>query len=181
MNFTVIDSHLSIQSLEKYDNGDTFIETGTYKGDTVKLALSRGYKLIHTIELDEELYKNAVEMFKDEPRVKVWQGDSIDRLKEIVPTIEGPATFWLDAHASGTLVGGKSGPAPVLDELDIIAEHPCKEHTIFIDDCRLFDTGEWAFVKKVDAVKKIDQINPEYDIIYLDGHIREDVMCVTLK
>ena len=175
------DSHLSKSNLEKYGNGDVFVETGTYKGDTVKLALTMHYKQIHTIELDDELYKAAAEMFKDEPRVKVWHGDSIDCLKEIVPTIEGPATFWLDAHASGPLVGGKSGPAPVIDELDIIAEHPCKEHTIFIDDCRLFDTAEWAFVKKTDAVKKIDQINPEYDIIYLDGHILEDVMCVTLK
>jgi len=25
------------------------------------------------------------------------------------------------------------------------------------------------------------EMNPEYDIIYLDGHIREDVMCVTVK
>jgi len=181
MKLDIIDSHLSLTNLIKYDNGDVFIETGTYRGDTVRLALQRGYKQIHTIELDEELYKNAVEMFKNEPTDKVWHGDSIDCLREIVPTLEGPATFWLDAHASGPLVGGKSGPAPVIDELNIIAEHSCKEHTIFVDDCRLFDTIEWAYVKKADAVKKIDEINPEYDIIYLDGHIPEDVMCVTVK
>jgi hypothetical protein len=180
MKLNILQSHLSLQSLLRYDNGDTFVETGTYLGDTVKLALNRGYKSIHTIELDDGLYNNAVEVFRSEPRVKVWHGDTIDRLKDIVSMI-GPATFWLDAHASGPLVGGRSGPAPVLDELDIIAEHPFKEHTIFIDDCRLFGTQEWSFVKKEDAIKKILQINPNYNIVYLDGHIQGDVLCATIK
>lgn len=181
MKLNILDSHLTLEYLRRYDNGDTFVETGTYMGHTVKLALNKGYKTIHTIELDDNLYQNAVEMFKDEPCVKVWRGDTVDCLKEIITTIEGPATFWLDAHASGPLVGGKSGPAPVLDELDIIATHSCKKHTIFIDDCRLFGTQEWSFVKKEDAIKKILQINPNYIIVYLDGHIQEDVLCATIK
>lgn len=181
MKINILNSHLTLEYLRKYDNGDTFVETGTYVGDTVKLALIKGYKTIHTIELNNDLYDNAVKMFRDPVRVKLWRGDTIDCLKEIITTIEGPATFWLDAHASGPLAGGKSGPAPVLDELDIIATHSCKEHTIFIDDCRLFGTAEWSFVKKEDAIKKILQINPNYNIVYLDGHIQEDILCATIR
>ncbi|NDB61554.1 hypothetical protein EB001_24405 [bacterium] len=173
--------HISKENLEKYGVGDTFIETGTYIGETVDHILTTDFKNIHTIELNDQLYKDAVEKYKDEPRVTCWQGDSVDCLKTVVDNLDGPATFWLDAHASGPLQGGKSGGTPVLDELDIIASHPCKEHTIIIDDCRLFGSNEWSYVSRDSAIKKILEINSKYNIYYLDGHIPGDVLWATLK
>ena len=174
--------HITKEDLEKYGAGDVFIETGTYIGETVDMILSFDkFKTIHTIELDEGLYKKAVERFKDNERVNCWQGDSIDCLKTLVENLDTPATFWLDAHASGPLPGGKSGGSPVLDELDIIDSSPIKDHTIIIDDCRLFGSSEWSFVKKEDAVAKIMKINPNYKIYYLDGHARKDVLWATTR
>lgn len=193
MKLTIIDSndenqyvppaiHLTKENLEKYRNGDTFIETGTYHGDTVEMVLgSKLFKKIHSIELDKQLYDNAVVKFSGKKSVVLHQGDSIDCLKDIVSKLKGPATFWLDAHASGPLPGGKSGGSPVLDELDIIAASGCKEHTIILDDCRLFGSAEWSYVQKEDAVKKIKEINPNYNIHYLDGHERNDVLWATVK
>ena len=93
-------SHLNLDYLQKYGNGEIFIETGTYLGDTVKLALSSGYKKIHSIELDLDLFQKAQEMFKNDDRVTIWYGDSVDCLDNIMKDITSPATFWLDAHAS---------------------------------------------------------------------------------
>lgn len=192
MKITIIDSdnenhydppaiHLTKENLEKYGSGDTFIETGTYIGETVDMVLTTDFQKIYTIELNEGLYNDAVKKYENESRVTCFQGDSIDCLKTIVDNLDGPATFWLDAHASGPLPGGKSGGSPVLDELDIIGNSTCKEHTIIIDDCRLFGSAEWSFVKKEDAVKKILEINPKYNILFLDGHERNDVLWATVK
>lgn len=174
--------HITKENLEKYGNGDVFVETGTFLGQTVDMVLETGlYKKIYSIELNDDLFSAAQLRYEGNETVALRHGDSIDKLKEIVDDLEGPATFWLDAHASGPLVGGRSGGSPVLDELDIIASHPCKEHTIIIDDCRLFGSAEWSFVKKEDAIERIMKINPKYYIHYLDGHARNDVLWATVK
>lgn len=174
-------SHLTEDYLHTYGNGDTFVETGTYMGDTVKLALGAGFNRVYSCEINEGLYKNCVDLFKDNPNVNILLGDSIDCLKEILSRIHGPATFWLDAHASGELIGGKSGGSPVVDELKLIAEHECKEHTIFIDDRRLFGSAEWSFVTEQQALDALKKINPNYNVHYLDGHQPGDVICASVK
>jgi len=174
-------SHLSKEVLEKYGVGSTFVETGTYMGDTVKLALESGFTNIDSIELNEGLANKAKEMFKENEGVKIWLGDSVDCLQEIVNGLTEPSTFWLDAHASGPLQGGKTGGGPVVDELRIIATSPIKDHTIFIDDKRLFGSAEWSFTREEDAMAVLKEINPNYNIVYLDGEIPGDVICATVK
>lgn len=174
-------SHLNLEYLKKYSNGNVFVETGTYMGHTVNLAKSFGFKSIHSIELDSGLYMKAVKLFENDKEVKIWHGDSIDCLKEIVSFLTEPATFWLDAHASGPLPGGKSGGSPVIDELNIIKDHYIKEHTIFIDDRRLFGSAEWSYVKEYDAINILKNINENYNILYLDGHTYDDIVCATIK
>ena len=177
----IINSHLSLDYLSKYSNGDTFIETGTYLGDTVWLALEHGFQTIHSIELNDQLFLNAMKLFDHNKNIMIWNGDSIDCLEKIFKMVDGPATFWLDAHASGPLKGGKSGGSPVLDELRLIKNHSCKEHTIFIDDRRLFGSDEWSGVKEEDAISLLREINPAYKIHFLDGHIEKDVVCASIK
>lgn len=174
-------SHLTEEYLHSYGNGDTFVETGTYKGDTVKLALGAGFNKIYSCELNDELFAACRDMFKDNHNINILKGDSVDCLETILSLITGPATFWLDAHASGELTGGKSGGSPVLDELRLIAQHPCKEHTIFIDDRRLFGCEEWSFVSEEAAISLLKQINPAYNIHFLDGHQPADVICASVK
>jgi hypothetical protein len=175
------DSHLTSEYLQQYGNGNNFVETGTYHGDTVKLALQFGYQKIYSCELNKELYDNCVKMFEGNSNVKIFWGDSIDCLHDIIKELDGPATFWLDAHASGPLVGGKSGGSPVVDELKIIKSHGRTDHTIFIDDRRLFGCSEWSFVKESDAMAVLQEINPNYNIHYLDAHQPKDVICATVR
>lgn len=173
-------SHLNIDYIRKYSIGDTFVETGTYKGDSIRVALEFGFKQIHSIEINEELYESAKNIFKENSTVKIWNGDSIDCLDSILKEIKDPVTFWLDAHASGPLSGGKSGGSPVIDELSIIKKYGVQNNTIFIDDRRLFGSYEWSGVKESDAIELIKNINPNYNIYFLDGHIEKDVICATV-
>jgi len=181
MDLRIISSHLNLDYLQKYGNGDTFIETGTFLGDTVRLAVEAGYKKVHSTELNPDLFSAAVKDFSNNSRVQIWLGDSVDVLPEILENMTTPGTFWLDAHASGHLVGGKSGGSPVLDELRIIKKNGIQEHTIFIDDRRLFGSAEWSGVKEEDAIALLKEINPNYKILYLDGHVPGDVICATVK
>jgi hypothetical protein len=164
---------LTIDYLTKYSKKNNFIESGTYQGDTVKTAIEFGFKNIHSIEIFDTLYNNCVDMFKDDSQVKIWKGDSPDILREhIIPNLTEPSTFWLDAHRSFKLEtpgSDKYGPCPLLHELAAIAESPIKDHVIFADDVRLFDTDSWDFLKKSDFIDALLKINPNYVIDYLDG------------
>lgn len=181
-NYTSPPLHITREDLEKYGNGDTFIETGTYYGETVDMVLESGlFKLIHTIELNDSLFEENKKKYSANNNVWLWHGDSVEMLGPIVKALEGPATFWLDAHASGPLGGGKSGGSPLLDELDIIASSPFKNHTIIIDDIRLFGSSEWDYITKEAAIEKLLKINPDYNFYYLDGQVPGDVLWATVK
>ena len=171
----IIDTHLKPEYIQKYGNGKVFIETGTYRGDTVNLALDEEFDDIYSIELNDDLYESASKLFQNEPRVKLYHGDSVDCLIDILNEVTGPATFWLDAHASGPLPGGRTGGSPLLDELKLIKDHVCK------DDCRLFGSDEWSHLKKEDVLKVLNEINKNYKIIYLDGQVKDDVLCATVN
>lgn len=182
MHYRMIESHLSLDYLNKYANGDTFIETGTYRGDTIWLALEYAkFNSIYSIELNRDLYEAADKLFSHKPWVKVFHGDSIDCLEEILfDIVPGTCTFWLDAHASGPLVGGKSGGTPLIDELELIRATGITDHTIFIDDRRLFGSAEWSGVTEDQALKVIQKINPDYRILHLDGFVEKDILCATI-
>lgn len=114
-----------------------FIETGTYRGDMIK-AMSGFFKEIYSIELDEELYRNAVQRFARYPHIEIVKGDSAERLPAILNGIHEPAFFWLDGHYSGEFTAKGTVDTPILQELNAIFNHPVKNHTILIDDARCF-------------------------------------------
>ena len=62
-------------TLEATCNINTFIETGTYLGDTTALA-AEVFPIIHTIELLPTFYEKAVERFQYNYNVTVHLGDS---------------------------------------------------------------------------------------------------------
>jgi hypothetical protein len=182
MTLRMLDSHLNVPYLKQYGNGKHFVETGTYRGDTVFVALeARMFDTIDSIELDKTFFDTCRKIFEGDKRVEIWHGDSIDCLPKILAKIENnPCTFWLDAHASGPLRGGKSGGSPLLDELSIIKSHGCQEHTIFIDDKRLFGSSEWSGITQDQAMGLLLQINPKYKFYLLDGQVEKDIICATV-
>ena len=129
---------------------DTLVETGTYLGDMVE-AQREYFKKIYSIELSEKLAENARQRFKQYPHIEIIQGDSGQRLAEIVSRLNGPALFWLDGHYSGgeTAMGSKECPA--LEELQAIKSSPYP-HTVIIDDHRSFVQDSYPAVEELEAL-----------------------------
>jgi hypothetical protein len=126
-----------IEELHRRFAPEAFVETGTFRGDTTEWA-SRVFAKVHSVEAHEGIYREAAVRLKGLPNVHAEHADTRSFLTRVVPSLKGPAVFWLDAHwcASGTTYGA-SDECPVLDELAIIAQSPI-DHFILIDDARLF-------------------------------------------
>jgi len=161
---------IRLELLKEYAVGSTFIETGSMEGWTMSTAAQHGFKTMHGIELMKKPYEFSLELQKHNPNVHFHLGESPDILPKIVENLTEPATFWLDAHASGpNIPGGKYGKCPLVQELQAINLSPCKNHVIIIDDIRLFSTHEWDFLDKQLVMDELYKINPDYKIVYADG------------
>lgn len=169
--------------LERYPN-DIFVETGTHMGYGIDVALECGFKKIYSIELSTTKVLNAKERFKDsiqQGRIEIWEGDSLDIFHKLVPLLNKPTTFWLDAHWDDGPMGKVR--CPLLSELAVIEQHKIKTHSILIDDRRLFDVpgSNWGEgIREVDVVDLLKKINPNYEIKFEDGFVPNDIITARL-
>ena len=165
--------------LEKYPN-KYFVETGTSLGDSVQVALDCGFEKIITMEINPEKVKNAKKRFSDqikEGRVTILEGDTIKTFPEALKLLDGPATFWLDAHWDEGPRGEYLCPLPI--ELEEIQKTSVKNHILLIDDRRLFglDNTTWGYTIDEDGImESISDINPDYKISYEDGCVPNDII-----
>jgi len=134
---------------------DSFIETGTYKGQTAIWAAGL-FNKVYTIENSRELYgllENTINNYKNIHQIF---GNSASELDKIVAEIKNPAIFWLDAHWCGGSTYGALDPCPLLKEIMIIQQSELN-HIIIIDDARLFlkpppepqDPDYWPGIKEI--------------------------------
>ena len=128
--------HELIKSLATDFSIHTFIETGTYHGDTAIWA-SQYFQKVFTIEYSKELYEHAIQRVQQISNIECIFGDSRDELPKILPRLEGSSLFWLDAHWSGQSTYGEADECPLLDEIKILKTSSFNDF-IFIDDARLF-------------------------------------------
>jgi hypothetical protein len=117
-----------------------FIETGTYLGDMVA-AVKDDFDRIYSIELSEDLYKQAKKKFTGYKHITIVHADSSQAMPGILSRIDAPCLFWLDSHYSAGITAGGEKETPIWEELGHICKHPINNHVILIDDARLF-TGE---------------------------------------
>lgn len=151
--------------------GITFVETGTRHGDTVALALELGAVRAFTVENQEPLFNAARARFQKDPRVRVFPGDSAKALmNDILPGIEGPCVFWLDAHTTGKR-------SPILEEIGAIAMRPARDRVILIDDVRCYRRREWG-VSLGEVVEAVLRTGEDLSIEIADGHAPNDILVV---
>ena len=157
----------------------TLVETGTFLGDGTQAALDAGFKHVFSIELYPDLHARALRRFANESRVTLLGGASVERLPEVLSLLSEPATFWLDAHYCGGPTAG-AWACPLLHELDLIARHPIKTHTILIDDRHLFGLD----VPSETAIRALLRtVNPRYHIDLLPSAATElglDILAASL-
>ena len=117
-------------------NLPTFVETGTWKGDTSVWA-SQHFQKVFTVEFAKHIYESTSSIYSHVKNIEFLWGHTKDQLKFIVPQLNEPALFWLDAHWMGGGTAGENDECPLLEELEIINNSEW-EHFILIDDARLF-------------------------------------------
>ncbi len=115
-----------------------FVETGTFKGDSVAAVLPYVERAI-SVEFSQPLWEQAAERFRDLPNVEVHLGDSAQVLARLGDALrEESVLFWLDAHwcvAEDT--GGEHSQCPLLHEMAAIG-HLGANSVLMVDDARLF-------------------------------------------
>lgn len=144
-----------------------FVETGTYRGDTVA-ALSSHVESVNTIELDEKLFLAAQQRFSHQSHIKCWHGCSGKLLGDLLNQCKEPALISLDGHYSGGITALADEVSPILREILHVAEsdHAAK-HVILIDDVRLFDGKDYPLLS--DTLGWIARHLPQHKIeVYLD-------------
>lgn len=115
---------------------ETFVETGSFHGDTSKFLAGSVGRVI-TIEIDPANAAVAVENCAATPNVTVYCGPSEDVLPLALKGVSGNVLFWLDAHYQTSMTRGRS-VCPLFTELETIFATPNINPTILIDDARKF-------------------------------------------
>jgi len=119
---------------------DVLIETGTCEGNMV-YAMKNNFKKIFSVEIDNNLFKQAKQRFTNYPHIHIVHGDSGKVLPQILNSLSESCLFWLDAHYSGGTTGRGEKETPIMKELQYILNHSIDNHVILIDDARCF-TGQ---------------------------------------
>ena len=127
--------------LRRYSlTGMTWIETGTWMGDTTK-ELAGIASHVHSIEPQLEFVNSARERFRNSNNVSLHHGTSEQLFSEVLNSCSGDVAFWLDGHFSAGATFEGEVDTPILSELQAIKEnlHRLNKVSIFIDDFRCFD------------------------------------------
>lgn len=134
-------SHAFLKQLVDCFQIKTFVETGTYLGDSTAVAAEL-FEKVHTIELSESLYNQAKKRFAHYLHVELHHGDSSELLPLVLTTIHNNTLFWLDGHFSkGNTAQGEKN-TPILEELAAIKNAKMHDAIILIDDIRLFQNTQ---------------------------------------
>lgn len=158
-----------------------FIETGTYRGDGIQLALDAGFERIYSMDIDPaniDFTMNRFDMHSGAyPNIRLYNGDSGESLDQILQHIKEPAVFWLDAH-SQMLEGEEAGATdwPLMMELRQIIETGAKEHTILIDDMLMLSHPDVTGWTRNDIENRLLYINKDYKLTYLPNPVKNNIL-----
>lgn len=143
---------------------NTFIETGTYKGESLRWVKSNFSETpCYSCEPAKGLFNKAIQKNSNFKNMFIYNKTSQEMIELLNPIIDtlGTITFWLDAH-------GKNFQWPLRLEVDIFSK--CENYFMFIDDFKIpfnsnakYDTWEdqecsFEYIK--------DCINGKYRIYY---------------
>lgn len=161
----------ALYAYQKQFGLNVLIETGTYRGDMVE-AMRKNFTRIHSIELGDELYSAARARFDGVENVVIHHGDSGEVLGALLPSLQEPALFWLDAHYSRGDTAHGSLETPIEKELSKIFGDP-NAHVILIDDARCFD-GTHDYPRIEELYKLVAAQNGRYSM-----NVAQDIIRIT--
>ena len=138
----------------------TFVETGSHEGETIACILQTPSPVdrVLSVEMGDEVNPGAGNWdtcdrrFKGDRRVSLFRGDSAIMLPRMHAHFDGPALYWLDAHANGPEDPVESH-FPLRTELTwLFGEHGARAGSVvLVDDARFFGLGFWPTLPEVMA------------------------------
>ncbi|HXA14875.1 MAG TPA: glycosyltransferase [Opitutaceae bacterium] len=159
-----------VHELRRHLPFTTFVETGTFRGETLEI-MHPLFDDCLSVELSDEHYKAAQQRFGATPNIRLFHGDSAKFLRENQALYAGKSTlFWLDAH---WCVGGDSNEksqCPLLQELAAIKTLNAQS-ALLIDDARLFlapppkphEISDWPSFDSI--LEQLHQLSREHAVI----------------
>jgi hypothetical protein len=142
-----------------------FVETGTYRGDTLEV-MKRHVAQAFSIELAPELASLARVRFAADAHVEILEGDSATLLPGILEKLYEPALFWLDGHWSmGETAKAADFETPIRAELDAVLRHRVSDHVVLIDDARLFGTGDYPTIDEIEAMVRDHRPDWKFSVV----------------
>ncbi len=147
---------------------EVLVETGTYLG-SMAMEMRRRFRAVHTIELDPALASRARRLFRGDPRVTVWEGDSAAVLPRVLGLLDGRALFWLDAHHSGGFTARGALETPLRAELACVLSRP-GDDVVLIDDAHELGRNDYPSLDEVRAA--VAGARPRAAVEVADGIVR---------
>ncbi len=125
-----------IQLLQRELRLDTFVEGGTFRGDSSIFA-SNFFSRVITVEKDETLFLSAQVRLQNYKNIAIFNGCTTQHIVSHVAP-KDRCLFWLDAHWSCGETAGEDYPCPLLEELELIFSASTAMTVLLIDDARQF-------------------------------------------
>jgi hypothetical protein len=171
-----------------------YFETGLYEGDSMDVATRRSRQSVGSalpvfnelvgVEFVRDYAFYCRGRFRDNPRVQIFEGCSVDWLATLLPgSAHLATTFWLDAHYTGDPLRpgmmSRFGECPLLNELAVINRVDWTTKPIMlIDDLHMYEPAFWETeaaenYTRADWPKLSDikQSLPDYEIHTSNGVI----------
>ena len=144
---------------KQYNEYDVFIETGTFRGETVA-NVKDIFDTVISIEIVDALYQAAHNQFKPFPNVEIIKNDCVLELPKLIEQYnDKKIVFFLDGHYSAGVTGKNDKDVPLLDELKVINDSYKQECLIIIDDADLFEFKDrfvsWAGINEENIMNMI--------------------------
>ena len=105
-----LEKEIILQITEQYPSFKSFVETGTFMGQTI-FSLEDVFEELYTIEIKQEFYNNLTTKYKGS-KINFILGDSSTEVKNVLSRLKYDTIFFLDGHwsAGNTGKGEKDCP-----------------------------------------------------------------------
>lgn len=149
--------------LEKYKQNDIFVCVGIYSCVSLARAINAKYAELLGIDESQVLVDHARAIFpKDFNRTitnyHIYHG-GMSEFRNIIFTINKPMTIFLGNHFPSI---DEVRSNTILQELDVLKEHPVKTHTVLIDYVNYAGTDAFGGVSLNEIKSRLLEINGNY-------------------
>jgi hypothetical protein len=147
----------------------SFVETGTYKGESI-FNMEPYFDKLYTIEIKKEFYEEVRSKYTGD-KITFLLGDSSSLIGTVCSSLTENTIFFLDGHWSSCGTGKGDKDCPLYEELQSIMIELKQKAIVIIDDVRLFGKGpnkgnEVCNWEDISSSRILEIVGPRLDKCY---------------